>query len=694
MKGAVTSNMLNISKKQQINALVSILHRETTYKSLSDLENELHLSRRSVFYWLKQLNNRLEKMDLDPVQHLIQGGYFLTKRTEKALIKFTDADYFSQLNGDERRAAMTWLLIQHVPRLSLTDLCNRFSISRNTVIRDLRMINSALPDPVCIENTPHGKVLTGDEKLQRRWVYAQILKRNPAVLHDLEKLPQLQETEQALYWLQQQTKNLYSEDSAKTLTCYISWLLARVSSLGPLPADVQGCRTDTIGLWCRHLFHRYVKVTSGEAAHLREMLLTAQLQSTGSQAPIMKRLVALSRQVVNRFHIISGVDISSPGLIQSLATHLLPTYYRFQYGVLYRYPNLSGIKTKYAYLMQLTKYAIYPFEKYIGKPLTDDELALITVYFGGELKKMPASLITSEPDVFLVCTSGIGTSRLLSQQLSVQYPEIVFTKPMSIKDFQACHLTEQAPKAIITTTPLESDYDIPVIHVQPILSDYDFHKLDLAFRKIGLLHLNKKSVQNTVKDILNIVFDYARIEDFNGLTKSLTNYLAADAKVDSSTVLPNLSISELIPLSNIKIIDKVNDWKDAVYQSFEPLIVHQDVGLRYVRKIIELTEQKGPYMVVQDPVMLAHATQQEGVNNLAMSLLLLHHSAIIQHSNVQKEIKVIFCLAPIDNVSHVKALSQLLNLLQNNELYEQLMDADTPREAHLILEKLGKGEKV
>jgi Transcriptional antiterminator len=73
--------------------------------------------------------------------------------------------------------------------------------------------------------------------------------------------------------------------------------------------------------------------------------------------------------------------------------------------------------------MQLTKYAIYPFEKYIGKPLTDDELALITVYFGGELKKMPASLITSEPDVFSSLYERHWHIKAFTQQLSVQYPE-------------------------------------------------------------------------------------------------------------------------------------------------------------------------------------------------------------------------------------------------------------------------------
>ncbi|GEA98730.1 hypothetical protein LBR02_12950 [Levilactobacillus brevis] len=68
--------MFNISKKRQINRLVSLLATGKKYKTVADLEMGMSLSRRSVFYWLKQLNITLQHLKLDNVQRLTSGGYF------------------------------------------------------------------------------------------------------------------------------------------------------------------------------------------------------------------------------------------------------------------------------------------------------------------------------------------------------------------------------------------------------------------------------------------------------------------------------------------------------------------------------------------------------------------------------------------------------------------------------------------
>ncbi|GGL57371.1 BglG family transcription antiterminator [Sporolactobacillus putidus] len=681
--------MFNISKKHQINKLVSALIEEAEYKNISELMNDLHLSRRSVFYWLKELNRTLDKMQLDPIQHLARGVYFLTQRTKKELIKFHRTDYFSQLNGNERQDAILWLLVQHIHRLSLINLSDRFDVSKSTIINDIKMISSALPDHLSIENTSTGKVLNGDEKFQRKWVYSQIVKRNPVVLYNLRGSSQLKSVKKALTSLQQQTKNFYSDYSVKTLTYYIAWLINRIKNQGPILAEHQVLRTDIIGIWCQALLEQSAKVTAGEVANLREVLLTAQLQSTSNKSSIMQKLLFISEQIINRFNVISGIEISSARLIKSLATHLLPTYYRVKYKVPYHFPNLSIIKNQYYHLMELTRYAVTPFEMFIGELLTEDELALITIYFGGELRRSPLPSMSSKPDVYLVCTSGIGTTNLLFQQLSARYPDIVFSRPLSITEFHTHFLKKWTPKLIITTTDIEPQPDILVIRVQAILSQNDFRRIDQEFRRIGLLNIDEKRIPNTVKDVLNIIFDYARIEDFNGLTRSLTNYFASTERPNNLDAEPDHpSLSKLIPLNNIKIIEHVHDWKEAVSKAFNPLTRNQDVYPIYVQKILDLSEKKGPYMIIKDQVMLAHATPQNGVNKLSMSMLLLHNSTEIKYKKISKAIKVIFCLAPIDRVSHVKALGQLLNLLNNNDLYNQLIKAENQHSIQLIFEKV------
>ncbi|MCI1880693.1 MAG: PTS sugar transporter subunit IIA [Sporolactobacillus sp.] len=685
--------LIHICAKQQVNRLASVLLSAANDKQISELQNELHLSRRSVFYLLKQLNETLCAMALDPVRHFSHSGYFLTQQAKEALRRYRETDDFGQLTGDERRNAIVWLLVQHTPKLSLAHLVHLFHVSKNTMISDLKKLRAELPSHLQVKNTSEGKVLVGDEEQQRKWVYMQIVKRKPFIIHSISKLPKRTQVDDALISLQRQSQNHYSDDASKTLIDYVVFLFDRIDRLGPIATTGENAQQianhDIIGNWCRLLLQRYAKATPGEVAHLRRILLAAQLQGSSDRSPIMKQILILSKQIVSRFYTISGVDLLSDKLIRSLAVHLLPTYYRVKYRVPYHLSNLSVLRSDYAHLLQLTRYAVQPFEQFIGESLPDDEIGLITVYFGGELRKRPKSFKALHADVYLVCTSGIGTTEFLLQQLSVRFPDIAFSKPMNIKEFHQLLLQHKMPKMVITTTNLESSFPIPIIRVHAVLSQYDLRQLDKEFGKIGLLQVHNQNVPSIVRDVLDIVFDYARIEDFHGLTDQLTNYFASRQSNDDSPDHPTYcSISELLPISHIQVVENMPDWKTAVRESFAPLTREQTVGANYIQKIIDLTEAKGTYMIIKELVMLAHAAPQDGVKKLSMSMLLLRHPVIIGPIKQQKAVKLVIALAPTNRVSHVKALGQLLNLLNSDGLFHQLIQAESANDIQCILNKL------
>ena len=69
------------------------------------------------------------------------------------------------------------------------------------------------------------------------------------------------------------------------------------------------------------------------------------------------------------------------------------------------------IKQKYEQLFSFTRFSVRPFEEFVKKDIPDDELALIALYFGGEIKAIEAeNLKKQKNDVMIVCSSGIGTS--------------------------------------------------------------------------------------------------------------------------------------------------------------------------------------------------------------------------------------------------------------------------------------------
>ena len=121
-----------------------------------------------------------------------------------------------------------------------------------------------------------------------------------------------------------------------------------------------------------------------------------------------------------------------------------------------------------------------------------------------------------------MCTSGIGTSQLLYQQLATRYPSIVFSQPMSLEDFYRHDLIDERPKLILSTAKLPETIAVPTLWVQAIPSSNDFQRLNQAFYRVGLL--DGSGDAQLVQAVLDIITDYARVDDFTGLTGSLRDY--------------------------------------------------------------------------------------------------------------------------------------------------------------------------
>ena len=128
-----------------------------------------------------------------------------------------------------------------------------------------------------------------------------------------------------------------------------------------------------------------------------------------------------------------------------MLTHLLSTYYRVKYQITFKQPSLSIIMKQYNELIFFTRLSLKPFEDLIDQRLSDEEVTLVAIYFGGILRK------ENKPDyaVDVVCSSGIGTSKVLHEELCQRYPNVKFSEPMSVFKLKNSH--SRNIKLIIST---------------------------------------------------------------------------------------------------------------------------------------------------------------------------------------------------------------------------------------------------
>lgn len=140
---------------------------------------------------------------------------------------------------------------------------------------------------------------------------------------------------------------------------------------------------------------------------------------------------------------------------------------------------------------------------------------------------------------------------------------------------------------------------------------------------------------------------------------------------------------EHITLEDIDIGVCASDWKDAIRQSSTYLLEKGKILQSYVDAMIEAVERIGPYIVLGNHVALAHARPECGVRELSIHFTTLD-PAIPFGSEKFDPIRLIITLAAVDADSHLELISELAEILMDEENVDKLADCKT-KEAFLAL---------
>ncbi len=141
-----------------------------------------------------------------------------------------------------------------------------------------------------------------------------------------------------------------------------------------------------------------------------------------------------------------------------------------------------------------------------------------------------------------------------------------------------------------------------------------------------------------------------------------------------------------LTLDDITVGLKAKDWEEAIRKSSERLLECGCIEPTYVEEMIHVINEKGPYLVISPHVALAHARPECGVNEMGLSFALLETPVSFGVEEFDP-VKLIVTLAAIDNKSHLNLLSELAEVLIDDERMDALYNAETREKIYEILTK-------
>jgi len=392
-------------------------------------------------------------------------------------------------------------------------------------------------------------------------------------------------------------------------------------------------------------------------------------------------------------------------LYSGLLVHLQAIVNRIIFNLPIQNPLLEDIKEKYSEVFEASKLAARLIQSEFYVEISEDEVGYLTIHFGAALERINFQK-RKKAKVAIVCSSGVGTTNLLEVRLKNEFKAIEIVDSLSSLDLEDNEILKEID-FVISTIPLSLEAK-DVIEVNPFLEENDIEKIKdyLQQRKMeyGIFNEEKQKVSSEQKpvdyesllaentglepeEIIELLRPFLDKERIPAALEKIRDYFAAEKmKREAGTDLKDRKkdLLKLLKRDQIKIIERAADWKEAIKEAGSLLLAKDLIEPRYIKRMIEIVEDKGPYIAIAPEICLAHAGIEDGVKESAISLLVIKKGIKLGHQF--DPIKFIFVLAPIDKKSHMPALTDIMEFANNRKLMDDLLAAESEGAAYKLLQ--------
>lgn len=120
-------------------------------------------------------------------------------------------------------------------------------------------------------------------------------------------------------------------------------------------------------------------------------------------------------------------------------------------------------------------------------------------------------------------------------------------------------------------------------------------------------------------------------------------------------------IQEMLEPGNVRIVESVPGWREAVRIACQPLVEGGFVEARYPEEAIANAEKFGPYFVIAPDVALIHARPEQGVLKKQLAVTVVRSG--VDFGSGKPPARLLVALAAEDPDSHIDVMRDLVGLL-------------------------------
>jgi mannitol operon transcriptional antiterminator len=502
---------------KRIMEIVNRLLKYTDYVSVSEIADQLSISKRTIF------------REMDEVEKLVQDlGMTLHKKTRLGVLLIATAAQiatFSTLFDNTKDDAYSQearqnhmiaeLLKSREPR-KFYYFAALLSVSEATISYDMDKIEPWFESRGIhlVRKPGYGVYLEGQETqfrkaivdfLYQNYAYTNLAsllqgaQDKPPMMHTVIDKEVLLKINSILEGYEESLSRRLTESAYMGLNIHLAIAVQRVIGgerivirgeiLRELKQDIQFEIARAIGEQIEHTF--CLKFPEDELGYITMHLKGSKLK-TGSMTDQNDLILSnfevtqLTARMITKFKQLSGYDLSDDdGLLIGLVAHLRPAITRLKLSLEIRNPLLDKIQEMYSEIYLMSQQSARLMEEKYNILLPPSEIGFLAMHFGASIERFK-KIKGNERKIRtgVVCASGVGTSSLLYSRLSQLFPRMDLIGQFSKEDILSGAWQVHDLELIISTILIDQ-LDIPCIQVSPLLIGDDTERIKQVLAILG-----------------------------------------------------------------------------------------------------------------------------------------------------------------------------------------------------------------
>ena len=644
---------------------LNILLNTNAPVSISSLQVQMNISKRTIYYIVNKLNDTLYHCSLDPIQNIRKQGYFIKEEQKEKIHELICEEASDEVMKPKERVyyLIYWLLYPQSP-VHVESIMDEMEISRNSVFNDLKQVKEELESyDLCLEfDIKRGYSING-KTLSKRTVllyYLRLLlnRIHYKSLHFLNS-SDVEDFYNRLIKISLEMNNEYDFEMLLSIACLLciirnvkeqfEFSLLELKDLG---------KTSELRLIDIYFQDFNVHERLYLAVHLLGSKAGSTLKVKDDESDI--QLFELAQHLCDVFERLAYIQlVDKNGLINSLYIHFKLTMYYYRLSIQVVNPLIEEVKENYSDLYQLVSEICKDLSSEFPFPVLDSEIVYITMHFGGHLRQGSGKFYR-KIRVLVVCPSGISTSTLLKREVEQLYSNVTVVATAA-----ASNIDEYEEDIDFIVSTIDIQCEMPWIKVHTILTNEDKSRI------ASLMMLNVdtyKADGEHINGLFQLLERYVPQEKMEALKQDVYQYLKqGNVLVEIEKKGPTQAFDLLKP-ENIQILNEEKSWEEAIKVASKPLLQKKVIKEKYIIAMIELLKEYGPYIVLRNKVAIAHAAPSQGANILGLSLLISKRTISFEG----EEVKYLFILSNPEQDKHLHLLRGIMNMSSDPALLSEL----------------------